>query len=127
MSDCPVCFESLDQTIRTSTPCGHEVCLACLLKIVPRRCVICRADLAVYFHKPSVTTMEHSSVSPLSSLTITRLRTTPPLTREYIERLLVLDRRRSSRDPRFIMSSPTVFPEQVTYTDDDVRFVRNTG
>ena len=45
MDECPVCFEDLDARIRTTTPCGHHVCLGCLLALaaptavpdVPRR------------------------------------------------------------------------------------------
>ena len=45
--ECPVCFRTLADTIRTRAPCGHEICLACLLALKPPlRCVLCRADLS---------------------------------------------------------------------------------
>ena len=50
MDECPVCFEDLDARIRTTTPCGHHVCLGCLLALArPPRCPMCRADLAPLF------------------------------------------------------------------------------
>lgn len=43
--ECPVCFARLVSTIRTRPPCGHEICLECLLSLRKPRCVICRAEL----------------------------------------------------------------------------------
>ena len=48
-SVCPVCLEALDVRIRTMAPCGHSLCLECLLSLRQRRCPLCRHDLRSYF------------------------------------------------------------------------------
>jgi hypothetical protein len=41
-----VCFESLDERIVTTPPCGHALCLPCLMRLrAPVRCPMCRAEL----------------------------------------------------------------------------------
>ena len=45
--ECPVCYVSL--TSGTVPPCGHEVCLKCLMSLRNRSCVICRQDLTAHF------------------------------------------------------------------------------
>ena len=47
--ECPVCFAPMASTVKTIPPCGHAVCLRCLLRLRDRRCVLCRADLADHF------------------------------------------------------------------------------
>ena len=45
--ECPVCFESMDERIVTTPPCGHALCLPCLMRLrAPVRCPMCRAELA---------------------------------------------------------------------------------
>lgn len=41
-----MCFEPLATRIATRAPCGHEICLQCLLRLEQRRCPCCRRDLA---------------------------------------------------------------------------------
>ena len=45
-AECPVCFEELQLTIAATPPCGHTVCLKCLLSLRRQVCVLCRCDLA---------------------------------------------------------------------------------
>ena len=47
--ECPVCYEALRHQIQARTPCGHVVCLRCLLALRRRACPLCRADLAPHF------------------------------------------------------------------------------
>ena len=51
--ECPVCTMPLRAAIRTRPPCGHEVCLRCLLQLPRPSCVLCRADLAPLMPRPS--------------------------------------------------------------------------
>ena len=44
--ECPVCLSPLKLAIRTRPPCGHEVCLLCLMRLPRAVCVICRAELS---------------------------------------------------------------------------------
>ena len=51
--ECPVCLEPLAARIAARPPCGHEVCLGCLLRLAaPRRCPMCRAPLDVPLPPP---------------------------------------------------------------------------
>ena len=51
-TECPVCFGRLACVIAARPPCGHEVCLPCLMALRKRDCVICRADLSSFFPPP---------------------------------------------------------------------------
>lgn len=50
--ECPVCFDRLSRVIVARPPCGHEVCLPCLMALRKRDCVLCRADLSPLFPPP---------------------------------------------------------------------------
>ena len=53
LCECPVCTTPLRETISTRPPCGHEVCLKCLLRLHRPQCVLCRADLSELIPRPS--------------------------------------------------------------------------
>lgn len=74
MCECPVCFEPLEATIASRPPCGHEICLGCLLLLRERRCPLCRADLGPFYprHVPYVPLTLHIAQPP-------RLPPPPPL------------------------------------------------
>ena len=61
MAECPVCFGPLAAAIAARPPCGHEVCLPCLMALRQRRCVLCRADLAPLYPPPSPRVTLHVS------------------------------------------------------------------
>ena len=42
--ECPVCFESNKDTIVSTLPCRHHICLKCTLTLNPSLCPLCRKD-----------------------------------------------------------------------------------
>jgi len=63
-AECPVCLEPLAARIATRPPCGHEVCLECLLRLAaPRRCPMCRASLHVSLPPPRTLTRSGAVVT----------------------------------------------------------------
>ena len=47
VKECPVCFETYTDRIRTTLPCTHELCLACLYRLQsPQLCPLCRYDVS---------------------------------------------------------------------------------
>ena len=47
--ECPVCLNDMTSSIRATPPCGHVICLRCLLSLRKKECVLCRADLEQFF------------------------------------------------------------------------------
>ena len=44
--DCPVCMEPMHDRISTTAPCGHMLCLPCLVQLqAPQKCPMCRSNL----------------------------------------------------------------------------------
>ena len=42
--ECPVCFESNKDSIVSTLPCKHNICLKCTLILIPPLCPLCRKD-----------------------------------------------------------------------------------
>ena len=42
--ECPVCFESNKDSIVSTLPCKHNICLKCTLILNPPLCPLCRKD-----------------------------------------------------------------------------------
>ncbi len=42
--ECPVCFESNKDSIISTLPCKHHICLKCALILNPSLCPLCRKD-----------------------------------------------------------------------------------
>ena len=42
--ECPVCFESNKDSIVSTLPCKHYICLKCALILNPSLCPLCRKD-----------------------------------------------------------------------------------
>ena len=42
--ECPVCFESNKDSIVSTLPCKHHICLKCTLILNPSLCPLCRKD-----------------------------------------------------------------------------------
>jgi len=40
--ECPICLESLNNKFSCKTPCAHNFCLKCFLKLKDLKCPICR-------------------------------------------------------------------------------------
>ena len=41
-SDCPVCFDNLENEVITCTQCHREICLDCFSRLVKVKCPLCR-------------------------------------------------------------------------------------
>ena len=66
MKECPVCYESLDDRIRITLPCSHEMCLHCLNRLrKPQTCPMCRTSIVRLLpdEKDATTTMVTLNVS----------------------------------------------------------------
>jgi len=42
--ECPICFESNKDSIISTLPCKHHICLKCTLILNPSLCPLCRKD-----------------------------------------------------------------------------------
>jgi len=43
--ECPICFRSCFETLLCRTPCGHKICMECMLSIEKYECPTCRESL----------------------------------------------------------------------------------
>ena len=64
--ECPICMEDSQMTIRAVTPCGHGMCLRCLLRCVDRRCPLCRTDLRPHLPEREATLLDEPLLDMLS-------------------------------------------------------------
>lgn len=47
-NECPICYEDMSSRMAVRSPCGHELCLDCLLRLpTPATCPLCRMSLPV--------------------------------------------------------------------------------
>ena len=42
--ECPVCFDSNKDSIVSTLPCKHNICLKCTIILNPSLCPLCRKD-----------------------------------------------------------------------------------
>ena len=54
VGECPVCYEPMTTRIMATSPCGHFVCLSCLLSLRRPSCPLCRMDLTPYLPSSSI-------------------------------------------------------------------------
>jgi len=54
VGECPVCYEPMTTRIMATSPCGHFVCLSCLLSLRIPSCPLCRMDLTPYLPSSSI-------------------------------------------------------------------------
>lgn len=47
--DCCVCMENMKISVRL--PCNHMFCIGCVLKIVPKKCPLCRNSFEDHWPK----------------------------------------------------------------------------
>tara|TARA_Y100000748_G_scaffold174411_2_gene145966 strand:+ start:595 stop:1017 length:423 start_codon:yes stop_codon:yes gene_type:complete len=128
--ECPVCFRTLHDTIRTTPPCGHTVCLQCLLRLRQRACPLCRADLRRHFaseEEEESAEGEGATTSPLATNPllaaygnapasfISRLLRQPPSTNTDVESLLALAAQPPSTPPRPLPITSLLRPVVVTH------------
>lgn len=69
--ECPVCFEPWSTRIMTTSPCGHVLCLPCLLQLRAASCPMCRSDLAAYLPPRSGVPKIHGPLHIMTSGTST--------------------------------------------------------
>ena len=43
-SECPVCYEDMNDAISVHFPCKHGMCLTCFSKLKSHNCALCRKD-----------------------------------------------------------------------------------
>lgn len=62
--ECPVCFETFTNKIRTVFPCGHYTCMSCLTQLIGSpSCPMCRCDLSSTVCLRRKPPTRHSSMS----------------------------------------------------------------
>lgn len=72
---CPVCFEALAPVLRATAPCGHTLCLQCLLQLRPPvRCPLCREALEVPSRDRAPPPLPSRNASNSDSTTVVTLR-----------------------------------------------------
>ena len=80
--ECPVCFESKSDRIMTTSPCGHSLCLVCLLKLRAASCPMCRFDLTHHIPPrdgtPKIQMPLHITTTTSQTSTESPLRPIPP-------------------------------------------------
>lgn len=42
--ECAICFEDMTKEFRVITPCNHEICFKCLLRLYELKCPLCREN-----------------------------------------------------------------------------------
>ena len=63
MTDCPICFESLNAQFVCKTPCGHEFCLKCILDLKDIKCPLCRGLFIKQLPKKIVAIWENDKLN----------------------------------------------------------------
>ena len=99
-SECPICYEPLDDASAVITPCAHRFHAACLPTAIVRTCPLCRTPLpAALVHEQQASTQPAAELASSPAMVPTPLRSGGPTEPPWL------------RSPVFVQSAERVYTE----------------